>query len=83
MATSNLEALASMDWDADMKQLLSTVQAGVKEIPEVPGGYYTARGIDQAYWAVVEQGETPINALTKWCDAINREIQRKTAEYAK
>ncbi len=83
VATSNLEALASMDWDADMKQLLSTVQAGVKEIPEVPGGYYTARGIDQAYWAVVEQGETPINALTKWCDAINREIQRKTAEYAK
>ena len=52
------------------------------EIEEVPGGYYTARGIDQAFWATVEQDKMPIDSLIKWAETVDDEIARKTAEYS-
>lgn len=81
VSTANLEALKSMDWDADMLEKISLQQALTVELPEIPGGYYTARGIDQAYWNVVELGKKPVEALDKWAAVINEEIRRKKAEY--
>lgn len=80
--TSNVKALESMNWDSAMLKQLSLQRQNVQEIPEVPGGYYTARGIDQAFWAVVEQGESAPDALLKWGAVVDSEIARKTAEYA-
>lgn len=82
VTTANTEALESMDWDSNMLQTIRRQRQSLQEIPEVPGGYYTARGIDQAFWGVVEQGEVATDSLTKWGAVVDREIARKTAEYA-
>lgn len=82
IAAANQEAFKKMDWDADMLETLLLQQACTVEIPEVPGGYYTARGIDQAFWGAVEQGKRPTSTLAEWGEIVDREIARKTAEYS-
>jgi ABC-type glycerol-3-phosphate transport system substrate-binding protein len=80
-ANSNISALSKMDWDPEiLKEILNQLNQLV-EIPEVPGGYYTARAIDQAFWSVVEQNKNPTEMLTKWGAVVDREIARKRAEY--
>ena len=81
--TSNLEALASMEWDDEMYALIDEQHHKVVEIPEIPGGYYTARGIDQVYWGVVEQGGKVAELMKKWGVIVNGEITRKRDEYVK
>ena len=39
------------------------------------------RGIEQAYWNVVEQNANPTDTLIKWGDIVNNEMIRKKAEY--
>ena len=81
VATANVESLNSMVWDEETKAVLSKQLEKVVQIPEIPGGYYTARGIDQAFWSVVEQNEVPTDALLKWGEIVNGEILRKRQEY--
>ena len=52
----------------------------VQEIPELPGGYYTSRCIDNAFRAVVYQYKNERVELEKANDTINRELQRKREE---
>lgn len=81
VATSNIEALNNMVWDDESLEILnSQIECGV-QIPEIPGGYYTARGIDQAFWNVVEQNENPTDMLLEWGAVVDGEIQRKRSEY--
>ncbi len=82
VATSNIEAFDDMGWDAELLPAIKDQQANVQEIPEIPGGYYTARGIDQAFWNVIEQNKKPKDMLTEWGDIVNKEIKRKQAEYS-
>lgn len=83
VASSNIEAISKMDYDESSKKLLlDVINNNVMEIEEVPGGYYTARGIDQAFWATVEQDKMPIDSLIKWAETVDDEIARKTAEYS-
>ncbi|MDR1891703.1 MAG: extracellular solute-binding protein [Oscillospiraceae bacterium] len=81
IASSNLEAFRGMNWDADMLEQMVSQHRQTVELPEIPGGYYTARGIDQAFWSVVEQGNPPADSLQKWGAVVDREIARKRAEY--
>lgn len=70
-----------MDWDAAMLEQMLIQQKRTVELPEVPGGYYTTRSIDQAFWSVIEQGTPPMEAMSKWGEIADREIARKRAEY--
>ncbi len=79
--TANIEALAQMDWDAKMYREITEQQKLTKEIIEIPGGYYTARGIDQAFWNVTEAGKDPTEMIKKWGAIVDGEIARKKAEY--
>ncbi len=80
-ATANTEALKGMDWDADMIGAILEQQQNTTEIAEIPGGYYTARGIDQAYWGVVEMGRDSTEMIEKWAKVVDLEITRKKQEY--
>ena len=79
--TANIEALSQMDWDAKMYRQITEQQKLTKEIIEIPGGYYTARGIDQAFWNVTEAGKDPTEMIKKWGAIVDNEIARKKAEY--
>lgn len=53
----------------------------VQELPEVPGGYYVSRVLDQAFWNVTNANENPKDMLMKWNDIAQTEITRKREQY--
>ncbi len=81
--TSNVEAFESFSWNPDDKEKLLNQWECVKEYPEVPGGYYLSRAIDQAFWSVINDSSNPKDAITKWSKVADDEIKRKINEYSK
>lgn len=81
VATSNVEAFKQMGWDTKSLNALLTQWSRLQEIEEVPGGYYTARVIDQAYWNVVNNGKNSKDMMVKWAEIANQEITRKRKQY--
>ena len=79
--SANLEALDTMVWDKGLYSVIQEQASWVKQIPEVPGGYYVARGIDQAFWNVVERNAVPTDMMLKWGAIVDAEITRKRQEF--
>ena len=51
------------------------------EIQEVPGSYYTVRGVDNAFKTVTLNGKQPRETLVKYSRDIDAEIERKRGEF--
>lgn len=81
VAVSNVNALEDLGWDKNTLTVLQNQQCHVLEFQEVPGSYYVSRGIDQAFWNVVEQEANPTDTMLKWGAVVDTEIKRKTDEY--
>jgi ABC-type glycerol-3-phosphate transport system substrate-binding protein len=79
--TSNVEALKRYSWDKDKLDSILKQWENVEELPEVPGGYYVSRVIDQAFWNTVNGNENSIDMLLKWSKIANTEIARKRYQY--
>lgn len=82
-ATANVEAFSSYSWNADDLQILLSQWSQVQELPELPGGYYVSRAIDQAYWAVLNGESNEKDAMFEWGEVADNEIDRKIQEYSK
>lgn len=80
-ATATVDAFKKYDWTDDNLEVLLSQWAKVKEIPEVPGGYYVSRAVDQAFWNVTNASENPKDMLLKWADVAQTEIDRKRQQY--
>ncbi len=81
VATANPEALKQMAWDKDSLESLISQWKQMKEVPEVPGSYYTARSIDQAYWNTVNNSKNAKDMIIKWAEISDMEIERKRNQY--
>lgn len=81
VTTSNPKALSQMAWDKESLESLMAQWKNVREVPEVAGGYYTARIIDQAYWNVVNNGKNSKDMIIKWAGYGDNEITRKRNQY--
>ena len=81
VATANPEALKKMGWDKDSLESLISQWKKMKEVPEIPGSYYTARSIDQAYWNVVNNSKNAKDMMIKWAEISDIEIERKRNQY--
>lgn len=80
--SANLEALDQMPWTTAAAKKLKEQRQWLTAVPEVPGGYYTARQLDFAWRSVYKKGTEPADTLVKYVLEINREIERKRAEFA-
>ena len=80
-ATANTEALSSMSWTQSEYKALEEQFGNLRGTPEVPGGYYTVRGIDFAFADVYASGKNPASALLNQVIMINEEISRKRKEF--
>lgn len=80
--TANVEALKKLSWDKDNLDALMQQWENVEEMPEIPGGYYLSRVIDQAFWNTTN-GEDPYEMTEKWGLIANNEIERKREQYGK
>ena len=85
VATANTEALSNLSWPMkDYKALVAQLEH-VQGIPQVPGGYYTWRNVNNAFYTVTTDtatnNTTPREALMDKVYYINAEINYKRAEF--
>jgi hypothetical protein len=78
---ANVEAFKNMPWTTKESENIMSQWNSVKEIHNIPGGYYLIRGLDNAFKDVVYNKEDPYRALAAWDKEINAEIARKREEF--
>ncbi len=82
VATANLEALSNSSWQIDAYEQLMEQFSQVRGIPQVPGGYYTWRNVNNAFYRVTTDTDTvtPREELMEVVGYINAEIDYKREE---
>lgn len=78
--TANKEAFSVSNWSIHDQRTLDEQWAWVQELPEIPGGYYVSRNLDNAFRAVVLSDEDARESLFYWTSSTNEEILRKREE---
>ena len=81
--TANLDAFRNLAWKAsDMEALLEQF-AWVEGIPQVPGGYYSWRNVNNAFYTVTTDTDTasPREELMDKVVLINEELNYKWEEF--
>ncbi len=79
--TANRDALAELPWPVEDYRTLSEQREWVKGIPEVPGGYFTGRILDNAFRRVINSGLNPRDSLYDQVLYMNDEIRNKRGEF--
>lgn len=79
--TANTAAFQRLPWPAQDLPILSEQLRWYKEIPQVPGGYFTGRHLDIAWNKVVLEKQNPRVAIEQSVIDINREMERKQVEF--
>lgn len=82
--TANIEAFTKLPWPAADYQALQKQFVYAKGVPQVPGGYYTWRNVNNAFYRVVVSPTDklqPREALTDYVRLINAEITYKRKEF--
>lgn len=78
--TANKNAMETIGWSsADMEKLREGF-SWAQGIPEVAGGYYVGRSVDNAIKMVINSGKIPRETLLDYVDDINTEIISKRSE---
>ncbi len=80
---ANPEAVKLLPWSEQNLKVLMEQRASVIELPEVLGGYYVVRSIDNAFRSVLYNGANYKEALLTQNVIINTELARKQREFAK
>ncbi|MDQ6420292.1 extracellular solute-binding protein [Paenibacillus sp. LHD-117] len=78
---ANTEAIDATRWSRADQASLNEQWDQVTEIPELPGGYYTLRNLDNAFRETVFQKRNARETLFYWNKDINDEIERKRYEF--
>jgi len=79
--TANIAAFEKLPWPTEDFRQLEEGFAWVRGIPEVPGGYFTGRHVENAFWKVRHQKYNPREALEEYVELINSEITQKRQEF--
>lgn len=79
--TANLEAFSRLSWPIDVINALEIQRESVRGIPEVPGGYFTGRHLENAFREVVFEGFNPRDTLLDYIEVMNEEIRSKRREF--
>ncbi len=81
--TANLVAFENMPWPVDDLEALKDAFTYIKGIPQVPGGYYTWRNVNNAFYTVTTETDTasPREELQDKIIYINAEIHSKREEF--
>lgn len=82
VATANLEALGNLSWKVEDYKALMQQFEQVQGIPQVPGGYYSWRNVNNAFYTVTTDATaaTPREELMEKVEYINDEINYKREE---
>ncbi len=79
--TANVEAIGLLPWPSKDYEALTSQFSHLRGIRQVPGGYFTARNINNAFYkTVIEKKIGPREAITDATILINDEITYKRKE---
>ncbi|HWT75032.1 MAG TPA: extracellular solute-binding protein [Mobilitalea sp.] len=80
--TANKEAFSTLPWSVSEYNALSEQMGYLKGIPQVPGGYFSWRNVNNAFYKTyVTKTMDPREALTEYVRYINDEINYKRKEF--
>lgn len=79
--TSNIEAFVHLPWKEDDLRSILEQWRWFKEIPNVPGGYFLERELQNAWNRTVVDGVNYRSSLESSIAEIEREMQRKLVEF--
>lgn len=79
--TSNLEAFVNLPWKREDANVILNQWQWYKDMPNVPGGYFVTREINNAWNRTVVDGMNYRNSLELAVMEINRELRRKQQEF--
>ncbi|MBP5305454.1 MAG: extracellular solute-binding protein [Lachnospiraceae bacterium] len=74
---ANLKAFDACMWSESEKEILKKQWEFVVEVPEIPGGYYVSRNIDNAMRQVYYNGENARDTFNYWMNSVEEELMRK------
>ena len=80
-STANIEGFGQLPWSKSEADAMNAQREHVIELPQLPGGYYVARNLDNAFKATYLRNEDAREMLTYWTLETNREITRKREEF--
>ncbi|MGG1515518.1 extracellular solute-binding protein [Paenibacillus oryzisoli] len=75
--TANMRALAAMPWPSEDMAAIEEQNRWVKNVPNVPGGYFLSREMEFAWNRVVVDKLPPKDSLDKGAISLEKEMQRK------
>ena len=78
--SANISAFELSNWSLNEQKTVNAQWEHVVELPEIPGGYYVSRNLDNAFRAVVLSGSDERESLFYWTSSTNEEIARKRRE---
>lgn len=79
--TPNIEAFKNLAWSVEERDILLEQWNQTVGIPEIAGGYYTGRNLENAFRQVVNQNKYPREILGDYVHKINLEITKKRIEF--
>ncbi|MBR7133612.1 MAG: extracellular solute-binding protein [Clostridia bacterium] len=79
--TANKKAFEALPWNEAELQVIDTQLSAAKAVPQVPGSYYIARHLNNAFRAIVISGEDLRDTLSKYNETINAELKTKRQEF--
>ncbi len=78
--SANVEAIDEIAWSHDELTVIKEQLKSIRALPEVAGGYYTGRSLNNAVRTVVNSGTAPKETLYEYVKDINEEIVNKRRE---
>lgn len=79
--TASVAAFTRLAWTEKEKEVLLEQWEYTVGVPEVAGGYYTGRNLENAFREVVNNKYNPRQILSDYIRTINSEIDRKREEF--
>lgn len=78
---ANKGTLAMLPWSDEELEELTSAWENITGIPQLPGSYYTTRGLTNAFRSICYSGDFPRYAMRLQTKYINEEITRKREEF--
>ncbi|MDD4077107.1 MAG: extracellular solute-binding protein [Bacilli bacterium] len=79
--TANVLSFQNLAWTREEREVLIEQWSKSVGVPEVPGGYYTGRNLENAFREVVNSDTNPRETLQEYIILINAEIRKKRKEF--
>ena len=79
--TANIEAFKLLPWSKTERDILLSQWDITFGVPEVPGGYYVGRNLENSIREVINNDANPRETFTEYITLINGELTRKRKEF--